>query len=326
MFEKLKKLWLKFNKKENEEKVESKKKKKMSGVITFILFGLISTLVLNYLGVFDMLFMNNQGISTPSISSSPKPNNSKVIKEDFIIEDFIYENYLNKKNSGSYFYDGLFEVEEYFLDFIQEYNKYSLKSLEGKEFILNGNYYTYLQDNYEYIYNPAEETIKIKDSDLIYQNLNNIVTITLKGKETYKATLENTTLSFEYKEKDYIFEFSTNDFSITYNEGQLIEHYSIDDCSLVYYETAISGALYNIYVYEQIKNETNIIYNEEDEKYYLESSNEEVYDYNFELDLPNYYVRELQLYNINNEPVTIIAINILQAYELENGLPLGLSR
>lgn len=316
MFEKIKKLWLKFNKKENEEKLEKKKKNKLSVIIGVIFFSLISTLVLDMMGVFDIL----KGPSLPNVPSSPVV---KTIDDNFIIEDFIYENYLEKQNNNSYMYDELKVVKPHFNEFINKYASYSLKLLEGKEFTLENNKYVYSDSNYKYIYDDAKKEIYINDENLVYKNLNGIVKVTL---DNYQVTLEETTLSFSYdKDKEYIFELEDDNFSVASNDGQIIEHYLLSNCSLYYYEIVIAGHLYNTYIYDNIKNDTNIIYNNEDEKYYLESSNQEVYDYNFELDTPNYYVIEQSIYDINNQEKTLLCINILQSYVLENGLPLGLS-
>ncbi len=319
MLEKIKKLWIKFNKKENEEKIEKKKRTKLSGVIGFVFFSLISTLVLDMMGVFDIL--KRTSISTgPSIPSTPIV---KTIEEDFIIEDFIYENYIEKQSNDAYIYDNLKDVNDHFNTFINEYSSYSLKSLEGKEFALENNKYKYSDNKYTYIYDSAKHEISIDEENIIYRNADGIVSVKL---DDYTVVLENTTLSFSFGNNDeYIFELEEDNFAISSSEGQIIEHYLLADCSLYYYETVIANQLYNTYVYEQIKNDTNIIYNEEDGKYYLESSNEEVYDYNFELDTPNYYVSEQVVYDINNQEKTIMCINVLQSYVVENGLPLGLS-
>lgn len=318
MFEKLKNIWLKFNKKENKEEKEKKKKSKLTSVIGMLLFTIVSSLVLDYIGVFDTLFVSNSFSSSPSASLT-----TKTLREDFVIEDFIYENYLSKREDESIMNEGLKEVYDYYMDFINDYNTFPLLDANGQTFTLKGNDYVYENLGIKYIYNPTYESITLEAAAMSvkYTNKNNVIKVECPS---YEVLLEGTTLSFKYDNKEVIFELFEDDFALTYNEGQIIEHYSKDTCSLIYYESSIENHLYNTYVYEEIKNDTTLEYDEQEITYKI--NGEEAFNFNFELDVPNYYVMKAYLFNAKGETKHIMMVVILQSYEVENGLPFNLSR
>lgn len=344
MFEKIKKFFTKFNKKENNQEIQKKNKNKLSTICGFAVLFLLSTFLIQQFGIFELFFNQSSSTINPSSSSSINSTTSSQqpqtikLEEGFIIEDFIFEDLVMKKNEFSLLYKGLENIEESLLDFVNTYNEYSLKLLEEVEFSLVAGKYIYNDSNHQYIYDTQYNRIVINNSSVIYDNVNGNVSVTLYGKEKYSVDLEGTRLSFvisnaqrEYIE--YVFELNNDDWTITYldeNNIEYCEHYRLDNCSLIEVETTNNNYLYHIFVYEEIKNETRLEKSEEDGSYLIYEKDsvepQETFNFNESLMIQNYYISDAIEVYMNHEVKSIIGFVIWDSYLNGMGMPFGLGK
>lgn len=327
MFKKIKEFFNKFNNKENSEKLTVKKKSKLSVAAGFIIVIVLSIIMSEYLGLFNME-INNSSSLTSNLSSSSSISLNAKLETEFIVEDFELEGILAKKNANSIFYSGLNEVEPLYLDFIDKYNDIALKSIEDKEFVLNNDEYQYEDEKYLYIYDNEEKLINVYENNeliLSYQNKNNVVIIKL---DTYELRYEENRLSLEANNVLYSFEFNEV-LKLTYEKNEEVyESYDINTCSLIKIEMPAAEGIYHIFIWDYIKNDLELI--EKEEGYFIKDSNggEDIptFEIDFEKMIFNYFLSEsLEVY-IDGTLNTVLCFAVLDTYYQQNGLPLGLGK
>lgn len=101
------------------------------------------------------------------------------------------------------------EYQEFYKEyekFINEIDTFNLDELKGEDFKDNDDYYTYFDDNYNYV--AGSNYIKlIKDGEDIYYNVieDDVQTITLYGDKEYELEISSSLITFSFDSITYKF-------------------------------------------------------------------------------------------------------------------------